>query len=319
MRGSSRPGRRAGLIPIAAIAFLAAACGSNNESSPPSSSPDSATPPTSARGSASAEPSASPTAAPGWHLVVIGDSLAQPPCRNCASFADVYADATEKATGVPVLVDNRSDVRLSNVPPVQTDALRDRLLTDAALREAIASADIVLVNVGFNDTPWNRFDNPCDASNQEATVVAWDRITPECISRVTHETARTLNEIFTQIDILRGCFTPPGEPSTCTERRHADTALRLVTVYNDWIGWADAPPEATQPSARADRAMADAQCWVAEMHGGECVDAFALLNGPSGTEDAAPYLAEDHTHLSVAGAQRIGDALATLGVSPLTP
>jgi lysophospholipase L1-like esterase len=220
---------------------------------------------------------------------------------------------------VAVRVDNRTAIRLSNVPAVQTTALRDQILTDASVRDAIAAADIVLVNVGFNDTPWNRLDNPCDAANLEVTVVQWDKITDECIARVTRETKQTLDEIFTLIDGLRGCWTPPGELTSCAQRGHGDTALRLVTVYNDWIGWSDAPPEATNPSAQADRAMADAQCWAVESHGGMCVDAFALLNGPSGTEDAARYLVPDHTHLNAAGAQRIADALAALGVAPLTP
>jgi lysophospholipase L1-like esterase len=317
-------GRRgaAPITPFAASALLLAACGSNIPSVPLSSSAASATQPESAAASASARPSASAEAAPGWRLVAIGDSLARTTCGGCANFVDLYAKAITEETGVAVQVDNRSAIHLSKLPPIQVDVLRDQILTDPSLRAAIADADIIVVDVGFNDTPWNRYDNPCEASDTTATVVQWDKITAECIARVTHETKRTLDEIFTQIDNLRGCARPPDPnepPNFCSLAGGSDTVLRLVTVYNDWIGWVDAPPEATEPSALADRAIADAQCWVVEVHGGLCVDAYALLNGPSGTEDAGPYLAEDHTHLDLPGHQRIAEALAALGVDPLTP
>jgi hypothetical protein len=50
---------------------------------------------------------------------------------------------------------------LSNLPPVQASHLLHRILTDDSLREAIAGADIVVVNVGHNDMPWSRWDDPC--------------------------------------------------------------------------------------------------------------------------------------------------------------
>lgn len=294
--GRSVTGR---LVAVSMVMLLTAACGSTNQSS--------------------GTPSASASGRAAWQLVAIGDSIAQKDCGQCVDFVDLYAQAISKASGVAVHVDNRSAIHLSNLPAVEASSLRNLLLTDASLRRAISGADIVVVNVGFNDTPWNRLDNPCGAANHEATEVRWDLITDACIAQVTNEYRQTLDEIFSLVDELRGCWMPPGEPTTCTQRGHRDTALRLATVYGDWIGSPGAPAEATEPSARADRAMADAQCWVVESHGGRCVDALTLLNGPSGTSDAAPYLASDHTHLSDAGALRVADALAALGVAPLIP
>jgi lysophospholipase L1-like esterase len=186
------------------------------------------------------------------------------------------------------------------------------------MRDAIAGADIVLVNVGFNDTPWNRLDDPCGASNYTATVIRWDEITPSCTARVVGEYKQTLDEIFTQIDELRGCWTPKGELTTCSERGGRDTALRIATVYNDWIGYGDAPTAALAPSKLADEMFVDAQCWVVVMHGGRCADLFHVLNGPKGTQDAGPYLVQDHTHLNQKGHQRVADALIALGLSPLS-
>ena len=111
-------------------------------------------------------------------------------------------------------------------------------------------------------------DNPCGASNYTATVIRWDEITPACTARVVGEYKQTLDEIFTQIDELRGCWTPKGEPTTCSERGGKDTALRLATVYNDWIGYDDTPTAALAPSELADEMFVDAQCWVVVMHGG---------------------------------------------------
>ena len=53
----------------------------------------------------------------------------------------------------------------------------------------------------------------------------------------------------------------------------------------------------------------EAQCWVAVMHGGRCADLFHALNGPKGTQDAGPYLVQDHTHLNQRGHQLVADAV----------
>jgi lysophospholipase L1-like esterase len=252
-----------------------------------------------------------------WTLVAIGDSLAQASsCDGCTDFVHVYGEAITEATGMPVEVDNRTAVQLSNVPAVQATQLLNDLLTDQSMQEAIAGADIVLVNVGFNDTPWNRLDNPCGASNYTATVIRWDQITPACTARVVGEYKQTLGEIFTEIDELRGCWTPKGEPTTCSERGGKDTALRLATVYNDWIGYDDTPTAALASSELADEMFVDAQCWVVVMHGGRCADLFHVLNGPKGTQDAGPYLVQDHTHLNQRGHQLVADMLIALGLSP---
>jgi lysophospholipase L1-like esterase len=263
--------------------------------------------------------SPSPTADPGWRLVAIGDALARASsCEGCTDFVQLYGEAITEATGMPVEVDERTAVQFSNVPAVQATQLLNDLLTDRSMRDAIADADIVLVNVGFNDTPWNRLDNPCGASNYAATVVRWNEITPACTARVAGEYARTLDEIFTLIDELRGCWTPKGESSTCSERGGRDTLLRLTTVYNDWIGYQDAPRAVLAPSKLADEMFVDAQCWVVAMHGGRCADLFHVLNGPKGNRDAGPYLVEDHTHLNQRGHERVADALIALGLSPLS-
>jgi lysophospholipase L1-like esterase len=295
-----------------AILVLAVAAGCTGGPNTVASGPDTAT--------AAPETPTPSGSVPHFSLVAIGDSLAHPSsCDGCTDFPHLYARAITKATGVQVDVHNDTAIQFSNEPAVQATQLYANLLTDPSLREDVAGADIVLVNVGFNDTPWNRLDNPCDASDVTATKVTWSKIDQACIDRVTSEYKQALDEIFTEINELRGCWTPVGEPTSCAERGHNDTMLRLVTVYNDWIGWKDAPEAAFRPTERADAAFVAAQCWVVKMHGGQCADVYHVLNGPQGNRDAGHYLVKDHTHLNQAGHQMVANTLATLGFAPLKP
>ena len=66
---------------------------------------------------------------------------------------------------------------------------------------------------------------------------------------------------------------------------------------------------ALPPSELADEMFVEAQCWVAVMRGGRCADLFHALNGPKGTQDAGPYLVQDHTHLNQRGHQLVADAV----------
>lgn len=253
-------------------------------------------------------------------LVAIGDSLAhgQGQCASCTDYVDLYGQALSAATGVPVDVQNLAAIELSALPPVESTSLLNDILSDAALRRALAGADVVVISVGFNDTPWNRFDDPCDAANADLSVIHWNKITPACISRVAADYKQTLDEILTQIDQLRGCYTPAGQPvDFCRSIGKSSTLIRVVTVFNDWIGDSATPVAANEPTGATDRGFVAAQCFEMSVHGGRCADAYHVLNGPTGTSDAGPFLLDDHTHLNQAGHQAVANALAALGYAPL--
>lgn len=258
------------------------------------------------------------TASP-LRLVAIGDSLGQTfSCPGCTDFVHLYGQALAKATGEPVDVDNRSAVHDSALPAVQASSLLNDILVDPGLRDAIRSADVVIVNVGFNDTPWNRYDNPCDASDASATVIKWNLITASCIDRVANEYSQTLDQILSQINELRGCFTPPDQPANfCGLLHKPSTLIRVVTVYDDWIGEDGIDARGLAATQAADAAFVKVQCWMAMMHGAGCADAYHALNGKAGSADAAPFLVDDHTHFNAAGNQRIADTLAALGYAPI--
>ena len=180
--------------------------------------------------------SASPTTnQQSWNLVDLGDSLLRPSsCTGCTGYVDLYAKAIAKETGMAVNVDDAAAIQLSNVPAVDASALLAHILTDSSLRQRIANADIIVISIGFNDTPWNRLDDPCNAA-PNYPVVKWLMLSAGCIDRVVADYKHTLDQILTQIDVLRGCGEMPGVPP-CSQRGHTDTLLRIVTVHNSIIG-----------------------------------------------------------------------------------
>ena len=118
------------------------------------------------------------------------------------------------------------------------DHLLNQVEGDSFTRNALADADVVVVNIGFNDTPWNRGDDPCHVA-PNYPVVMWDQITDACIASVADEYAERLDAVLTTVDGI-----VPG-----------DSALRVVGVYNSTIGdyvdesWDS--PEAVAPSIAA--------------------------------------------------------------------
>ena len=263
--------------------------------------------------------SATPTPNAHWNLVALGDSTARAnACDGCIDYVDLYAKAISKAAGVPVLVDNRAAIEDSNGPALQATQLLFHLLTDESLRDALATADIVVVAVGFNDTPWNRLDDPCDAA-PHYPVVDWAKLSAACIRRVTGDYKQTLDEILTQIDELRGCGEMPGVPP-CSQRGSVDTLIRVVTVYNAAIGDPVDPgwdsPSVIRPTKLGNDLFVKAECEVVRFHGGKCADLYHLLNGPDGTRSAGPYLS-DWAHLNQRGHRLVANVLIKLGLAPL--
>ncbi len=252
---------------------------------------------------------------------MLGDSSNRPDeCDGCDGYIKDYAQAIERQAGMRVNVTNDSAIELSNVPAGDASALLAQVLTDGATRQDIRTADMIVISVGFNDTPWGRLDDPCDAA-PHFPVVHWSKITVACTDRVVADYKHTLDQILTQIDHLRGCGEMPGVPP-CSERGRDDTLLRIVTVYNSTIGDTVDPswnsPAAIPPTIRGNDMMVHAQCEVVGFHGGKCADIYHVLNGPHGNKPAAAYLDPvGYTHLGQRGHQAAAAALIKLGLAPL--
>src|SRR4051812_2205107 len=252
-------------------------------------------------------PTSKATSGAPLHLVVLGDSTAQASeCPGCTDYAHLYANDIQQATGRPVQVDNRGAPRHGFLPMLQGTQALGNVFADQSLRRAIAAADIVVIGLGFNDTGWNRLDDPCEAA-PDYPIIHWDEITEDCQQRVTHENKQTLDVLLTQVNQLRG-----GKP----------TLLRVVTSYDNIIddtgdpGWDT--PDGRRVAKRGNTLMTTAQCELAGFHGGRCADALHALNGPDVDASPQSYLV-DGTHLNQAGHRQVARLLADLGYSPLLP
>jgi lysophospholipase L1-like esterase len=228
-------------------------------------------------------------------VVVLGDSIATTNgCTGCTGFPDLYGRAITRRTG------SEADVTNLAVPDTGVADLLSQVREDALTREELADADVVVVTIGFNDTPWGRGDDPCDVA-PEFPIVAWGKITDECIAGVTREYARQLDAVLAAVDRIA----------------LKDSSLRVVGVYNSVIGDYVDPswdsPHAVAPSIVGNAAMVAAQRDAAERHGGAFVDMGKRMNGPQGRDEAGKYLAADYTHLNQLGHELTAQALTQSG------
>jgi lysophospholipase L1-like esterase len=232
-----------------------------------------------------------------WSLVALGDSVAVAlgECDGCTSFVDLWAKGLSEAAKRRVQVSNHA------VPGAEAAEVLDQVKGDGATRTALKGADLVVVALGINDTPWNRRDDPCDAAPEYPTI-DWGRISRRCTSRVTGEFEATLDAILDELDTIRA-----GKP----------TVLRVTTVYNAVIGNHVDPswdsPAAIAPSKAANEQFATTQCRLARHHGGACVDVHRTFNGADGSRPAKPFLASDYTHPGPKGHRAIAQLLLEAG------
>ncbi|MEJ7720182.1 MAG: SGNH/GDSL hydrolase family protein [Ilumatobacteraceae bacterium] len=242
-----------------------------------------------------------PTTSEAWSLVALGDSvaLAGPECDGCTSFVDLWANSVAEDAGRPVEVSNQA------VPDAEASDVLDQVRQDDATRAALERADLIVIEVGLNDSPWNKLDDPCDAA-PKYPVIEWSKITGGCIDRVAREYERTLDAILAEVETLRA-----GKP----------TVLRLTNVYNAVLGnHVDASwdsPAAVAPSKAANERFAEVQCRLVEEHQGECIDVYRTFNGTDGSSAAKSFLAADYTHPGPKGHEVIAELLLEAGLQPL--
>lgn len=244
-------------------------------------------------------PAASGEASASYSLVGLGDSLpgglgCTDPCRN---YVVNYGEAASKALGDTVAVTN-----LATNDGVGTALLLERVRTDQTYRDALATADLITITIGFND--WK---GPCDLANE-----------PECLNDGLNSGLQAvesnLPRILEEVTTVRA-----GEP----------TAIRVTNYYNMFLGNTNAPNAwGIEPTpnkiAAFDKMLAKALdefnamiCRVAEAGGATCVDLVSPFNGPSGSEAAGQLLGPDHLHPSEPGHILIADAIASAGYTPL--
>lgn len=221
-------------------------------------------------------------------MVTLGDSIASTADQPCA------------CTAFTALFAHRTGARLFDEAVSGSEArdLLKQLKTDAFVRQIVSNAHDIVIDMGINDLPWNRSDNPCSVQTHSGAV-HWAGVDQKCIRRVARQFEATMNAALTQIDELRA---------------NKPTMLRLTTVYNSVLGdTVDDPSFNSSAAVKASEAAVasfDAiQCREASAHHGRCVDVKRAFNGPAGSQPASRFLAADHLHVSQQGQEAIAELL----------
>jgi lysophospholipase L1-like esterase len=246
-------------------------------------------------GSSAVQPTASPAA---WRLVTIGDSIpyGQADCGGCDTFTTIFGKWIASGTGKSGVTLN-----LSTHDNLTGARLLDRTQTNETFRGVVASASVIVVSIGHNDTPWNSADDPCDGDNGD--TFNWSKYKGDCVTQLARRHGQELDKVLTEIEKLR-----QGKP----------TAVRVTTDYNDVIGDPHTTPDSTVPSIDVLEAFHSESCRVADQHHDVCVDVYRSFNGPDGHVAAGDLLAGDHTHPSAKGHARIAQLLTEAGLRPLS-
>lgn len=259
---------------------------------PTTTTPTSAAPATAIPSAVPSTVAATPS---GPHLtyVALGDSLLyalEEDCNSCTSAAVAYGAKASADLGIPVEVHNLT-THNGLTSPVLLAYLKQGTQIGRAgedVRKAVASADIVSVTIGFNDSTMA-------AANDLAAF--------------TKKYKTTLDAILTQIDTLRA-----GKP----------TIVRVTEIYNNGIGERpDLDPDGPGTGVHVWKPIIEAQneaiCALAKAHAAVCVDIYHPFNGPDGLSSpgAAGYLGPDGVHPSQLGQDAIAAALVATGYKPL--
>jgi lysophospholipase L1-like esterase len=193
---------------------------------------------------------------------------------------------------------------LSQHNGLQVQGLLDELADGSERAVALSDADVIIVGIAHNDTPWNVDDDACDGAGGDNPD--WSKYTAACIAAEVERYTPRYNAVFERIAALRA-----GKP----------TVLRTINRYNDWNGWPghELSPEGVAATAAVIAAWNDMICGAAEANGVACADISTAFNGKDGTEPAGELLAGDYTHPSDKGNEVIAGVLTKLGFEPLAP
>jgi lysophospholipase L1-like esterase len=308
-RGLARPGialaPHVRVVVVLTTLLIAAGCGGTTSPSVAPVSQASIGPtPTTAAPSASTvtKRTAAPTAKPEIMLVAVGDSIpfnSKDDCPGCTGFVDRFADDLRSATGKTVAVRN-----LSQHNGLQVQGLVWGLRDGNEQAWAVADADVIIVGIAHNDTPWNVNSDACDGAG--ADPPDWSKFSAACIATEVKRYTPKYEAVFERIAALRA-----SKP----------TVLRAINRYNDWNGWPGhpLPPEGVAASAAVIAAWNKMICGAAEANGFTCADISTAFNGKDGTQPSGELLAGDYTHPSDKGNEVIADVLVKLGFKPLAP
>ena len=260
-------------------------------------------------------PAPLPSAAP-LTMVVIGDSTVRTDqCPECRTFATQYAATLTQRSGRPVTTLMRSRNDNAGVPE-----LLSQVSGDASLRHDIASADVVVMSIGFNNVVPD-YDHPppggpfpgCHQQVPNVTDYIVAHIlatTPACTAKAVGAWAKDYDRIFTTILALR-----PDKPTTVIAMTVVDGNLD-----NSDIRAGLAPLQ----FATFEKVLVDAYdqwntmvCARATAHHATCADSYHAANGPRGDQAPTAYI-DQHAYPNQAGNDLWARVLAGVDTSTVT-
>ncbi len=266
---------------------------------------------------------ASPTIAPATaspsldrntiHLLVLGNSIAIPEmgCGGCVGFDQQYASYLEEVTGRAVALDNQTR------PEAKIGDLQRVLDTEASLQNAVAGADIVIVSIGYNNTPPWAPELPCHTPAIVKDADLWPALltmNSECIDATVAIFGAELDAVYGRIEELAagraqvrinlGSFDNardnPGGDGTITDVEPDVLAAALEVFSTAMERWNQA------------------DCAAASAHGFVCGDIYHAFNGPDGKRSISGLVnPADFVHPLEAGQALIADLLRRVDLSPL--
>lgn len=238
---------------FAAISIILVSCASPA----PTSVPITKAVPTAVPPRGTLEPTAMPSG-PSWTYVAFGDSWPYGAhCNGCKPFPALYAD------GLAATTDHSIDfINLTTNGGTSQSLLKD-IQTSQKTREAVKSADIIVISTGANDLE--------DAFGLFAAGNCGGTDHFDCFRKVAEGWRISFGGILTEIETLRN-----GKP----------TAIRLVTNSNEALSDPGLIEIFGQKDSSGGGAFLtglhhDVLCEVAAKHGATCVDLRPVLNGPN--------------------------------------
>ena len=194
---------------------------------------------------------------PSWTYVAFGDSWPYGAhCNGCRPFPVLYAD------GLAATTDHRIDFVNLTTNGGTSQSLLKSIQTSEKTRDAIMSADIIVIATGGNDF------EPAFNLSMAGNCGGADQL--DCFREVAEGYRLSFNEILTEIEALR-----KGQP----------TAIRLVATSNEFLAdpgliealGADFGKTSGVAITKMNR---DVICEITAKHNAECVDLGLALNGP---------------------------------------
>ncbi len=249
-----------------------------------------------ARSSTRVAPAATPgpgtlaagSTAPVARVVGLGDSVPAGTNCGCTDYVQLLALDLGRRQGTPVQGTNLA------VAGLTSDGLLQQL-GGADVRQAVASADVVVLTVGANDLETAGDPATCALSGSDADTAA-----QACYQDELAALTPNLDRIAAQLASLP---TAPG-------------ARVLVTGYwNVFLDGAAARTRGDTYVRVADavtRAVNQRIAAAAAAHGADYVDLFAPFRGSDGDRDATRLLADDGDHPNADGHRTIEQALVSV-------